>query len=333
MRVRAGYTRPESPRIRFMSVTEHEPTADAIDRDELRVLMVRRDGPGLVRISVQLALLALAAGATVRLAAAGHPSWVVAVVVAGGTLSTLFPPLHEAGHRTAFRTPLLNEIVVWVGAVAMLQAPSFFREFHWEHHRHTQNRARDPEIASGPDLLDDWPRNPIVYLLLVSGQALLIGKLMFTVSCAVLPTAALWQRLYPFIRPERRRRIAWESRLVLVVLGAGVWLGITHVPGFWALLVAWPIAHLVLGFYLMPEHTGLPHEGSQLHRTRTVVSNAFVRWFMWNMPYHAVHHAHPGVPFHCVPAANRRIEPALEHVSRGYFAFHLEAIRRAFGRP
>jgi fatty acid desaturase len=314
-----------------MGAIEHASDAATIGREELRDLMVRRDAPGLVRIAVQLGLLGGAGVATVLLAASGSSAWFAAVIVAGLALATLFPALHEAGHRSAFRTPVLNEIVVWICAVAMLQAPSFFREFHWQHHRQTQDRSHDPEIASAPDLLDGWPSNPFVYLLLVSGQALLFGKLMFTVSCALLPTESAWARLYPFIRADRRRRIAWESRLVVVLLCAGGWAGLTFVSGFGALLLAWPIAHVVLGFYLMAEHTGLPHDGSQLHRTRTVVSNGLVRWFMWNMPYHAVHHAHPGVPFHAVPAANRLVEPALEHVSRGYVAFHLEAARRAFG--
>lgn len=315
-----------------MDAIDHELEGAAIARDELRRLMIRRDGPGAVRITLQLGLLAASAAATVQLAARDHGAWIPAVVAAGVTLATLFPPLHEAGHRSAFRTRALNEIVVWVCAVAMLQAPSFFREFHWQHHRHTQDRAHDPEIASAPDLLDPWPSNPVTYLLLVSGQALWLGKLMFTVSCALLPTASSWQRVYPFIRPERRRRIAWESRFVVMLLVGGVWLGLTLVPGFAAVLLAWPIAHVVLGFYLMAEHTGLPHDGSQLHRTRTVSSHPIVRWFMWNMPYHAVHHAHPGIPFHAVPAANRLVEPALEHVSTGYLAFHGEAMRRAFGR-
>jgi fatty acid desaturase len=315
-----------------MAAHEHASEDGGIAREALRPLMVRRDAPGIVRIVVQVSLLAVSGFATVELSSRGHWGWVATVLVAGATLATLFPALHEAGHATAFRTPIFNEIVVWICAVAMLQAPSFFREFHWQHHRKTQDREHDPEIGFSAELLDGWPSNPFVYLLLVSGQSLMFGKLMFTIACALFPTASSWERFFPFIRAERRQRIAWESRFVLVLLGTGVWAGLTFVPGFGALLLAWPIAHVVLGFYVMPEHTGLPHDGSQLHRTRTVLSNALVRWFMWNMPYHAVHHAHPSLPFHAVPEANRLLEPALEHVSRGYVAFHLEALRRAFGR-
>jgi fatty acid desaturase len=165
----------------------------------------------------------------------------------------------------------------------------------------------------------------------VCGVPLMLGKAMFTISCAVLPERVR-AKLYPFIRHSRQRRVAWESRVVVLVLAGGVIAGLRWVPGFSALLLAWPIAHLVLGFYLMPEHTGLPHDGSQAHRTRSVVSNAVVRWWMWNMPLHAVHHVHPSVPFHAVPRAHERLASRLEHESPGYLAFHRQALAHAFGR-
>lgn len=304
---------------------------EGLDRKQLAPLLVKRDGPGLVRITVQLAVLGLSAAATLWLAARGGWAFLAPVTVMGIVLATLFPPLHEAGHRTAFASRWLNEAVLWLCATAMLQAPTFFCEFHWEHHRSTQDRARDPEIASAPDLLGPWPADPLRWLALVCGLPLMLGKAMFTISCAVLPERTR-AKLYPFVRPTRQPRLAWESRVVVLVLAGGVIAGLRLIPHFATLLLAWPIAHLVLGFYLMPEHTGLPHDGSQAHRTRTIVSNAVVRWMMWNMPLHAAHHVHPAVPFHAVPRAHELLAPRLEHESRGYLAFHREALARAFGR-
>lgn len=311
---------------------EHEAAAkEGLPRKQLAPLLVKRNGPGLVRITTQLAVLGLAAAATLWLAPRGGWAFVAPLTVMGVMIATLFPPLHEAGHRTAFASHGLNEAVLWICAMAMLQAPTFFCEFHWEHHRSTQDRERDPEIASAPDLLGPWPADPLRWLALVCGVPLMLGKAMFTISCAVLPERAR-ARLYPFVRPTRQRRLAWESRVVVLGLAGGVLAGLRFVPHFATLLLAWPIAHLVLGFYLMPEHTGLPHDGSQAHRTRTIVSNAVVRWLMWNMPLHAAHHVHPAVPFHAVPRAHELLAPQLEHESRGYLAFHREALLRALGR-
>jgi len=303
-----------------------------LSTSRMRELMVRSDLPGRVHFGSSLAVFLGGGAATVQLGAAGSAWWIVAAILTGGALTTFFPALHEAGHKSAFRTGWMNELVVAVSAFVMLQAPSFFREFHWQHHRTTQDRESDPEIAAAPAILDGWPSNPIVYLGLACGQLLMVGKAMFTLSCAFLPPGKAWDHQFPFIRPDRRRRIAWESRLVLALWAAVLTLGLRTVDGFVYALVAWPIAHLFLGIYLMPEHTGLPNHGSQLERTRTVISNGALRWLMWNMPYHGAHHAHPGVPFHQLPALERELEPALCHVSSGYFAFHREAIARSLGR-
>lgn len=306
-------------------------TSARIDREALRGMMARRDGPGLWRLGVQLALLVGAGAATVRLGAAGSPWWAATATLGGLALLGFFPALHESGHATAFRGRAMNAAAAWLAAPLMLQAPSFFREFHWEHHRETQNRARDPEIAAAPELLDGWPRSPLHYLAIATGQGLWTGKLGFTIASALLPSAAAWAKVFPFVRPTMRRRVAWESRLVLAILGGAIAAGLAWVPGFVYALAMVPLAHLFMGLYVMPEHTGLPNEGSQLHRTRTIRSSALVRWWMWNMPYHAAHHAYPAVPFHAVPALNERLGPELEHVVPGYLAFHAEAIRRAFG--
>lgn len=290
-------------------------------------LTARRDGPAALHLAIQIAATGAAFALTISLAASGHPLRWLGVAILGVCVLTFFPLLHEAGHSTAFASRRANEAATWLGALFMLQAPSFFREFHWAHHRSTQSRESDPEIANAPGLLDDYPRDPLRYAFLACGQFLMVGKLLFTIACAMLPTS-MQGRLFPFIRAERRTRVAWESRLALVVF-AGVAAVCAAVPAAAFALLAWPIAHGLLGFYLMPEHTGLPNDGTQVHRTRTVLTPAWVRWLMWNMPYHAEHHAYPGVPYHALPALHARMVPELEHVSAGYLAFHGDAMRRA----
>lgn len=310
------------------AMDENLSSSARVPRELLRRIMVRRDGPGVLRLAVQAATLVAAGAWTCRLAAEGSPWWWVGSTLCGLALVGGFPLLHESGHGTAFRAPLLNRVGMWWGALTMLQSPTFFKEFHWEHHRQTQHPARDPEVMMAPWLLGRWPQNPVIYFMLATGQALLSGKLMFTAACALLPSG-LWRRLFPYVRAAQARRVAWESRLVLALLVGAVWAGWTLVPGFWALLLAWPIGHVFLGLYLLPEHTGLPEDGSQIHRTRTLVSSPLLRWWMWNMPYHAEHHAYPAVPFHALPELHRALAPELEHVLGGYLQFHAQALLRS----
>ncbi len=309
-----------------MTVSEQNPF---VAKDRLHQLMARNDRSAAIHLASSVFVFLGAGILAIELGVAESRWWIAAAIICGGALTTFFPAMHECGHRSAFRGARVNDIATSICAFLMLQAPSFFREFHWQHHRKTQDRQEDPEISASPAILDGWPRNPLVYLGLASGQHLLVGKPIFTLSAALMPNGRAWLLLYPFIRPEKRRRIAWESRLVLVLWVSLVVLGLRTIDGFSYFLAAWPIAHLFLGLYLMAEHTGLPNHGSQLQRTRTIISNRIVRWLMWNMPLHAAHHAYPAIPFHQVPALHAEMQPMLCHVSQGYLAFHVEALLRA----
>lgn len=311
---------------------ENLETVSRISKQELRPLQQRRDGPGLFLFGAQsIALIALSL-ATLHLAAAGDPLRFLAVVLTGLVLLTFFASMHEAGHGTAFATARFNRAATWVSAILMLQSPTFFREFHFEHHRRTSDPEGDPEVAGSGGLLGPWPTNPLLYLAQASGQHLMIGKALFTLSCALLPSRTLLAKLYPFIRPTLLRSVIWESRLVVVLVAAALGLGLRDVTGFSTLLLAYPVAHLALSLFVMAEHTGLPTQGSQAHRTRSTRSNAIVRGAMWNMSYHAEHHSFPAVPFHAAPELSRRMGAELEHHATGYLAFHREGLLRSIGK-
>jgi fatty acid desaturase len=313
-------------------VDENLQTTSRVSRDHMRALMARRDGPGLVQFSLQCIAFAALSWLTIVLGAAGHPLRWLVVTLDGLVLLTFFASMHEAGHGTAFASARINRFVTAVSAFLMLQAPTFFREFHFEHHRRTSEPDGDPEISGAPRYLGPWPANPLLWLVQAAGQHLMFGKAAFTVSAALFSSDAAFERRYPYIRPALRRQVVRESRIVTALWIALLWIGLRHVPGFATLLVAWPIGHLALGLFVMPEHTGLPTDGTQLHRTRSTTSNALVRWSMWNMSWHAEHHAFPAVPFHALPDLGARIEPEVEHRGSGYAAFHLEALRRSISR-
>ncbi len=71
-----------------------------------------------------------------------------ALVIHGLLLTFLFAPLHETIHRTAFKSRALNDAVAWLTGAVLMLPPDYFRAFHFAHHRHTQDPARDPELAT-----------------------------------------------------------------------------------------------------------------------------------------------------------------------------------------
>src|SRR5262249_1290974 len=119
-------------------------TAHQLPRGELHALMTRSNGPALVRALCHLGVL-VASGALVwKLRAT---AWVVPLLVAHGyVLAFIFCAFHECAHRTAFRTRWLNVALGTLAGFLILWPYRNYRVFHWEHHRYTQDPARDPEL-------------------------------------------------------------------------------------------------------------------------------------------------------------------------------------------
>ena len=63
------------------------------------------------------------------------------VVVSGIGLATCFAPLHECGHRTAFRSKRLNDGVAWLMGLLSFYNSTFYRRYHQWHHRYTHQPA------------------------------------------------------------------------------------------------------------------------------------------------------------------------------------------------
>jgi fatty acid desaturase len=286
----------------------------SLDKRELKHLSVRSDGRGLLQLAGHLGVLG-ATGAAVWFMR-GSPWAVPALVAYAVVLTFLFAPLHETIHRTAFRRRWLNVAVAWLAAVPLLLPPAYFRAFHLAHHRHTQDPARDPELAHGK------PETTAQYLWTVTGIPYWRERIATTVAQALGRVDA------PFVTARERPRVVREARALLAVaLGL---IGASALAGSWAVVWLWLAPALVgqpfLRAYLLAEHTGCPFVPEMWRNTRTTPSLKPVRWLAWNMPYHAEHHAYPAVPFHRLPAAHARLRARLAHVTPGYLAAQREIL-------
>jgi fatty acid desaturase len=240
----------------------------------------------------------------------------VSLMLHGIVLAFLFAPLHEAVHRTAFRSRSLNDAAASIAGFLLLLPPSWFRAFHFAHHRHTQDPARDPELAVPK------PRTLRAYLWHVSGLPYWRERIATTVrhACARVDE--------PFIGARQRPEIVREARLLLGVYLLALLTSIAASSA--ALLYLW-LGPVLLGqpflrLYLLAEHTGCPLVASMLENSRTTPSLAPIRRLAWNMPYHAEHHAYPALPFHALPAAHRVLKAQIAVQAPGYVAVHREIL-------
>jgi fatty acid desaturase len=284
------------------------------EREALVRLSARSDAQGLMQLAAHLG--ALAATGILVWSARGSPWLLPAMMVHGILLVSLFAPLHESVHWTAFRSRRLNDVVAWACGVALMLPPAYFRAFHFAHHRHTQDPARDPELAAPK------PRTPGEYLWHVSGLPYWRERLLTTLRHTRGRVAE------PFIAPRQRPAIVREARLLLglYLLAALAAIALTSFAPLYLWVGPALLGQPFLRLYLLAEHTGCPLVPSMLENSRTTRSLAPIRRLAWNMPYHAEHHAYPALPFHALPAAHRLLKSRIAVQAPGYIAVHREIV-------
>ena len=292
-----------------------------LPRETIRGLSRRSDARGALQLGAHLGLL-LATGLLLW-ASRGHPWLVAALILYGIVLTFLFCPLHECIHRTAFASRALNDTVAWVCGAVLILPPNYFRLFHFAHHRYTQNRARDPELAAPP------PATPAAYRWRVSGLPYWRERLQTT-----LRHALTGQVTEPFVPAARAAEVVREARILwgcyLGIAVASLYLQRADALLYW--IVPALLGQPFLRLFLLAEHTGCAFDDDMLANTRTTHTNKAVLLLTWRMPYHAEHHSFPSVPFHRLAGVNALLPPDGRVSSPGYLAFHralLQQLRRA----
>ncbi|HEY7517143.1 MAG TPA: fatty acid desaturase [Methylomirabilota bacterium] len=278
--------------------------------DVLRGLYVRSDRRGAWRTLVHTVLLL--AGALFVHAGRGRWWLPAALLLQGVFVVSLFAAMHECVHYSAFRTRRLNEVVGWLAGLGIIFNATYYRQFHFAHHRYAQDPARDPELLTAPP-----PRSRAAYWWRAS--AILYWR------ARVENLARLSRGRFDgldFVPPAVRPEIVRSMRIMALVLAAlvlgSVALRTDALLWYWLLPLALGLPFLRL--YLLSEHTGCSEDDDGLTNTRTTVSVWPVRFLMWNLPYHAEHHLYPSIPFHRLPATHRWLRRHLGVVASSYVA-------------
>jgi fatty acid desaturase len=287
-----------------------------LDRETVLALSRPSDAKGLRQLAIQLAML-LATGSLVALS---RGSWWLApaIVLHGIPLAYLFCPLHEGVHRTAFASRWLNDWVAEIAGALIGLPAGFYRAFHFVHHRHTQDPARDPELAIAK------PTTLAGYLYVMTGVPWWRNRVGLSLR------HALTGRVPEMVVPAgRQRAIVLEARLIwalyLLVLILSIAFQSADALIFWLLpLVA---GYPFLRFFLLAEHTGCAFGNDMFANTRTTYTNWAMRVLAWDMPYHCEHHSYPSVPFHALHKVNPLIRDRIVNSAPGYLAFHRNLIR------
>ncbi|MDB5415693.1 MAG: fatty acid desaturase [Rubritepida sp.] len=284
-----------------------------LDQATVRAMSARSDLPALLRVASHYGMIVLLGFLIWRVSSSWGVAWALPLIVAQGFfVAFLFVVVHEMAHKTAFRNRFANLAVGYLSAVAIALPYEYYCLFHWEHHRHTQDPKRDPELlVAVPTSSDTWLAVAYSGLVQLGGRFRLMAKHALTGRVVV-----------PWVPKGKRALVVREARIHLAIY-AVLLIGSVAASSallLWVWVLPLLIGQLMLRPYLYAEHVGCAETRSALENTRTTYTNAFLKWFAWNMPYHAEHHAYPSVPFHSLPALNRIIAGDIANQGQGYRA-------------
>jgi fatty acid desaturase len=235
---------------------------------------------------------------------------VPALVIYGFSFASMFAPMHECAHRTAFANNRVNDVVAWIAATLAFYNSTFYRRYHKWHHRYTQLPDKDPELS------DPKPTSFKDYVLEISALPWWIGKVRGHLKVAIGQV-----KDYPFLPETAYAEVIRSTRLQLLTYGMAIAIStaLGH-PEFIVLYWVLPLAvgQPILRFILLAEHTGCTNDENPLTNTRTTLTLWPLRLMMWNMPFHAEHHLYPSIPFHALPAAHEELKQHFQHIEPGY---------------
>ncbi|MEL6421864.1 MAG: fatty acid desaturase [Pseudomonadota bacterium] len=301
------------------TIEDHRSLIAALPAAERAHLVSRTNRHAAIRLAQHGAALTL----TSTIILSGMPGWWLALVPQGVLLVFLFTAMHEATHETAFASAPANRALRMCVGFVLLISPTWFRGFHFAHHRHTNDPAHDPELAIGhPTTWHD-------YLWRLTGLPL------WWAQGRVLVRLISGNGSYDYLPARSQPRAIREARVFAAIYIAIAALSVLvgSAAAWWLWIAPMLLGQPFLRAYLMAEHHRCPQVANMLANSRTTFTNRAMRWLAWNMPFHAEHHAYPSVPFHRLPAFHALTRPHLTSTSDGYRAFHGEMQDAMSGSP
>ena len=233
--------------------------------------------------------LGLSAGGLAAPHAGGWASWGLGQVLLALAGLRWFLVLHEAGHRTLFRTRSWNRGAALLAGTWSWIPAAAWRKVHAGHHRWAGWEDRDPTRAG---LARAAPRGVLAGVLALAWRAQLP-------LIALLYRRAFWRGLEGRARLEALAQLAlWAA---LVALWGPTWCVLNLAPGV-------ALGLVLQEWLILSQHTHLPQAraGSERVRpfsaadqgrfTRSLKVPVWLSWLLLGAEAHSLHHRFPQIP-------------------------------------
>lgn len=275
--------------------------------------------PAVERPTLFLILATYAAWAFATAFAADLGLW-LALPVAAVAASFHASLTHEAVHGHPTRWPALNHLLVGP-AISLFVPHERYRDLHLAHHHDPD--LTDPYDDPESNFLDParWVRLAGPVRVLMDANNTLLGRI--TIGPALGLGCFLGADAAAMARGDRAVIRAWLLHVPAV--GAVVlWLATVGTMPLWAVLAAAYGATSLQKIRSYLEHRAHPRARG---RTVIVEDRGPLAFLFLNNNLHAVHHAHPGVPWYALPALYRQRRG---HFLRRNFGYRYDSYREVF---
>jgi fatty acid desaturase len=284
---------------------------DIFTREEIRMLTTRSDAMGFAAvgftwavIASTLAALAWAARLPWPLAA---PLFLLAMIVLAGRHLALAILMHEASHKTLFKTLWLNDVLAdWLCAKPIWSDVHKYRAHHFVHHSHTgQPEDSDLSLVTGlPCTRASLWRKFARDLAGLTGLKILFGRLLMDAGLIKWTVAndVQWlprhdKRWWHY--PRDLLRNSAGTLLVNGVLLASCWLaGAPWLFAMWILSYVTPFP-LFVRIRSLAEHACTEPSRDMFRNTRTTRAGLLARMTVApiRVNFHIEHHVLAAVPY------------------------------------
>ncbi len=285
---------------------------DLFTKEEIRELKRPSDLRGALSVAVTWAIIAGSLGAA---ALFPHPAVIlVAVVLIGGRQLGLAVLMHEASHRSLFRTRRVNDFVGrWLTGAPMWNHLALYREHHMQHHAYT-NSDRDPDMA----LVEPFPvsRRSLARKLLrdafgITGLKRVVGLTLMDIGVITYSPSGNPKKAAP--TPMAARLRTASKRLLPVLLTNFALFAACAASGHAWVFLLWVGAYftvfsLFLRIRSLAEHActepaSSPRARDPLRNTRTTRAGLVSRLTVapHHVNYHLEHHLLMTVPHYNLP--------------------------------
>jgi fatty acid desaturase len=289
--------------------------SDFFTRDELVALTARSNFAGAWAVGSTWAVIGLTFAVLARWP---HPVvFAAAIVVLGGRQLALSILMHEAAHRSLFRSRWLNDVVVdWTCARVMWNGVARYRKHHLRHHAHT-GTAQDPDMS----LVEPFPttRASLARKLLrdltgVTGLRRVVGLVLMDAGVLEYTVAGDTRR-----RPRDGRKtldyLTEGARNMAGVVATNAALaGVLAATGHAWLYAAWVAAYMTtfsvfLRIRSLAEHACTAGGPDVLDNTRTTRAGFVARATVApiHVNYHLEHHLLVAVPYFRLAAMHKML--------------------------